>query len=516
MSDEDFEITVVESPKIEPDLPREKLLSLVKLLEDLGWEKSKFKRYVSTALRLRNLEKRYGKTYISLVKSYEKLSSEEVKLRYAIDQLLEKRRRVEEDLKLYLEQRKLTLELIQRLEKLIAALRERGLDLEDLEKALNVLESMKGAGYDLNELLGKLGRLKSLEGSIKELEERIRVKAEELERLEDEKRKLLKEIGEAHGIYGDLEDLRRSKERAGREVEEVEKKLEESRLRLEKVRAELEELLGRRVEISQLKEEVESLRRELEELRSERDRVAAELSELLNARNEIEDIRRRFGEYREKLSEIEREIANRQSYLEILEGEIAAAYAILKIFTDPQGVEAEDLEPLVEHLQRILKSKRGELPALKPLEPHLLNRVRDSLVSLIAPYVKSEFVPRKVFEKLEKELRKLNERRQALEEELASLKKLLESKRVEEIKPSEPKLEAFTPEGKPVELKTLGRGRRFRIVCPACGSSAIIGIPIKEELEELSTKNYTLKFTCGNCGRSFDLPIDVLLKKLEA
>ena len=516
MSDEDFEIIAVETPRIEFELPREKLLSLVKLLEDLGWEKSKFKRYVSTALRLRRLEKQYGKTYVSLVRSYEKLSSEEVKLRYAIDQLLEKRRRIEEDLKLYLEQHKLTLELIQRLEKLIAALKERGLDLEDLEKALNVLESMKSAGYDLNELLRRLERFENLEKSIKDLEEEIRSKAEELEKLEEEKRRLLKEIGEAHGIRGDLEDLKMARERAGREVEEIEKKLRDARLELEKARAELEELIGRRVEVSELKEEIEKLRRELEELRSERDKVAAELSELLNARREIEDIRRRLSEYREKLSEVEREVANRESYLEILEGEIAAAYAILKIFTDPQGVEAEDLEPLVDHLQRILRSKRGELPALKPLEPHLLNRVRDSLVSLIAPHVKSEFVPRKVFEQLERELRKLNERRQALEEELNSLRKLLESRRVEEVKPSEPKLEAFTPEGEPVELKTLGRGKRFRIVCPACRESAIIGVPTREELEELSSKGYVLRFTCGNCGKSFDLPIDTLLKKLEA
>jgi len=71
LSDEDFEIIAVETPRIGFELPREKLLSLVKLLEDLGWEKSKFKRYVSTALRLRRLEKQYGKTYVSLVRSYE-------------------------------------------------------------------------------------------------------------------------------------------------------------------------------------------------------------------------------------------------------------------------------------------------------------------------------------------------------------------------------------------------------------------------------------------------------------
>ena len=71
MSDEEFEVIVVETPKIELDIPREKLLSFIKLVENLGWEKSKVKRYVSMALRLRELEKRYGKTYISLVRSYE-------------------------------------------------------------------------------------------------------------------------------------------------------------------------------------------------------------------------------------------------------------------------------------------------------------------------------------------------------------------------------------------------------------------------------------------------------------
>ena len=514
MSDEDFEVIVVEAPKIEIDIPREKLLSFIRLAEELGWEKSKLKRYISTALRLRNLEKRYGKSYVSLVRSYEKLSSEEVKLRYSIEQLLEKRRQIEEDLNLYLEQHKLTLDLVQRLGKLFSALRSRGLDLEDLEKALNILESMKNAGYDMEKILNGLSKLESREKRVEELEKVIEEKRNRIEELEEKRRKILEEIEELHGISGELGELRKAREKLREEIEQMRRELEENSSKLEEAEAKLAEIMGHRASLEEIRKLVDELRGEADRLNEEKERLSREISELLGTRAEIDDIRRKMSEERKKLEEIEKELENRQSYLDILEGEIAASYAILKIFTDPQGVDVEDLEPLADQLQKILKIKRGELPALKPLEPHLINRVKESLVSLVAPHLKGEFVPRKMFEQLEREVRRLNEQREALEEELNSLKRLVEEKAVQ--RPKKPLLEAFGPEGEPIALKTLDRGKKFKIRCPSCGASFIISIPAKEELEELSSKNCQLRFTCGGCGKSFPISLEALLKRLEA
>lgn len=176
----------------------------------------------------------------------------------------------------------------------------------------------------------------------------------------------------------------------------------------------------------------------------------------------------------------------------------------------------EDLEPLVTHLQRVLKIKRGELPALKPLEPHILNKVKEDLVSLIIPYVRGEFVPKKAFDQLEREVKRLREEREALMEELESLRKLVEA-RTPATPAEQPKLplEAITPSGEVVGLKTLDRGRRFRIKCPSCGEISVAVSPATEELEELASKGYRLRFTC-RCGKTIIIPPDVLLKKLEA
>jgi chromosome segregation ATPase len=516
LDSEDFELIIAESPRIEIPIPREKLLSFIKLVEDLGWNKARVKRYITTALKLRELERRYGKSYAALVKAYEKLVSDEVKLRYSIEQLMEKRKQMEEDFKLYMEQYKLTLEAVQGVGKLVEALKMRGLDLADLERALKALSFMKEAGYDVEEIVNRLKNIESYETSIRELEKMIEEMEKNLENLESEKKRLLREIEEIHEISGDLEDLRRAREALEESIKQAEAELNEVSRRLENAKSELETLIGYRASFEEMRRMLDELESEVNRLRAERDSLQNEVAQLLGARNDIGEIRRRLEEERTKLAAIEKEIGDRQSYLEILEGELAAAYSILKLFTEPGGVEVEDLEPLVTHLQRILKIKRGELPALKPLEPHILNKVKDDLASLIMPYVRGEFVPKKAFDQLEKEVKRLREENEALREELESLRKLVEVK--PPATPAEqpkPLLEAITPSGEAVELKTLDRGRRFRIKCPSCGEISVAIAPAAEELGELTSKGYKLRFTC-RCGKSLIIPPDVLLKKLEA
>ena len=518
MSDDDFEVVAVETPKIELDIPRDKLSAFIKLVEDLGWDKRKLKRYISTGLRLRKLEREYGKSYAALARNYQKLSSEEVKLKYSIEQLLEKRKKIEEDLQLYLEQHKLTLDLVQRIAAIADALRERGLDLEDLEKTLNVVENLKNLGYSAEEVLKKLEDLRNLNEEAEKLRSKLEEAEKAVEEAERKKEEILNEIKEIYGVSGELSELRDDMTRMREEMQKAEEELEEKRRDLEAVKSEIEQTLGVKATIEELQNKIQELRGELGKLEEEKEKLTSEVAELLEVKENIDDIREKIAENRRKLEEIEKEISNREAYLDILEGEISAAYTVLKLFTDPHGMDAEDLEALVDHLQKILKIKRGELPALKPLEPHLLNRARENIISLILPYVKNEFVPKKLFDQLEKEVRKLNEKRETLEEELASLRRALESRGAQAERAgvvAGPRITAYTRDGEPVELKSLGQGKRVKIRCPACKSVSIVSIPTKEELEEIRSKDYVLKFTCGECGKEFEIPIEILLKYAE-
>ena len=213
----DFEIIVVAPPRPKFELSRDKIEALNELLDSMGWDKRRFKRYVNAALRLRKIEREAGRSYLSLLRSYRKLSSEEVKLRYSIEQLKEKRRRIEEDLKLYMDQYQLTLDLVQRISKLVSALKERGLDLEDLRSALNVLESLKELGYDPPKILEELRRHEDLVREVEDLRRRIGELRFEIEGLEQRRLALLDEIGRIHEIEGGLNEIKEELEKLRKE-----------------------------------------------------------------------------------------------------------------------------------------------------------------------------------------------------------------------------------------------------------------------------------------------------------
>ena len=56
-------------------------------------------------------------------------------------------------------------------------------------------------------------------------------------------------------------------------------------------------------------------------------------------------------------------------------------------------------------------------------------------------------------------------------------------------------------------------GMKVKVVCPNCGAVVITRIPTVEELEELRSKEYKLRFTCGACGKSFQIRPEIVLKK---
>ena len=511
----DFEIIVVAPPRPKFELSRDKIEALNELLDSMGWDKKRFKRYVNAALRLRKIEREAGRSYLSLLRSYRKLSSEEVKLKYSIEQLKEKRRRIEEDLKLYMDQYQLTLDLVQRISKLVSALRERGLDLEDLRSALNVLESLKELGYDPPKILEELRRHEDLVREVEDLRRRIGELRFEIEGLEQRRLALLDEIGRIRGIEGGLNEIERELEKLRGERDEIKREIEERRSELESVKSKLEELMGFEATIEDLKETVDRLRSEVENLTREESRLRSEIAELLGVRAEAEEISNGLRAAREELEKLEKLVESRRSYVELIEGEDDAAYAILKIFSDPSGVEAEDLEALAEQLKSLAKVKRGEISVLRPLEPHLLDRIRQSIINLIMPYVKKEFVPRKAFERIESELRRLSERRTALEAEVESLRRALKSRMEEKTELFQlMEVEAVSPTDDVIKPKTIEDGIRVKVVCPNCGTSVITRIPKIEELEELQANGYRLRFTCRACGKSFEIKPEIILKKI--
>ena len=300
--DEDFEIIVAVPEEVEEiELPREKLKALIELLDTLNWDKRKLKRYVNAALRLRRLERERGKSYLSLFREYEKLSKEEVKLQYSISQLREKREKIEEDLRLYMEQHKLTLELVGRVAALISALEERGLGLEDLERGLNILENLKASGYDVDKLLEELSRHRRLSEEIGELEGRVETLRAKAERLEKERQALEEELREAYGILDGLRGLREEVKRLRDERARVYEELESLRRDAEEIRGEVERLTGVKDSVEEAERVAEEKREEIERLRKEEADLRREIGELLGVKGEV-------GEIREKVRDAEKEI----------------------------------------------------------------------------------------------------------------------------------------------------------------------------------------------------------------
>ncbi len=524
-TDEEFEviIAVPEAEEAEIGLSKDKVRELVDLLDSIGWDKKTLKRYVSHALRLRRLEKEYGKKFNILVREYEKLSREEVKTRYAIEQLLEKRRKMEEDLKLYMEQYNITLESIKKTTSILEELKKNGLSLEDLDQATRFLKQLKNQGYDIQKIISLLSRYEDLSKELEKTDKELLEAREALQKLVEERKNLDNLLKEEYGLVEGLKNLRNEVDRLATERETLSNEISRYLEEVNKLKKELEDLTNIKFDLDEVtrilqerKNELESLDRKIEELRNE-------LSELIGVEASTREILSKQKELLEKLDSLEKNIREKESYAELLDGEMAAAYSILRILQDPEGGSIEDLELLSQHLQKLIKVKKGEALAQKPLEPYFLERVRKTLIDLIMPYLKKDFVPRWVFERVEKELKMLSEKRITLEEEIASLRRSIEEKsRIEIPRPSEEKksevqnfLTAVSPEGAVTELKTVIEGKRARITCIYCKEATIVNLPSESELEEISSKNWRLRFKCSKCSKTYDIPADIILKRIR-
>lgn len=524
-TDEEFEVVIAvpEAREAEIGLPKCKVVELIDFLDSIGWDKRTLQRYINYALRLRKLEKERGRTLTTLIRDYEKLSREEVKTRYAIEQLLERRRKIEEDLKIYMEQYNVTLESIKRTTLILEELRKNGLSLEDLDRATRFLRQLKGQGYDVAKIVSQISQYDDLSKELEKMNRELSEARGSLQKLIEEREKLDELLKSDYSLVEGLKNLRNEVERLTFERETALSELSKYREEVDRLKKELEDLSNIKFDIVEVTRTLQGKRNELDILNEKVEELRRELSELIGVEASTKEIISKERELLEKLDILEKSIREKESYVELLDGEMAAAYSILKMLQDPEGGSVEELETLSQHLQKLIKVKKGEALAQKPLEPYFLERVRKALVDLIMPYLKRDFVPRWVFERVEKELKIQSERRIALEEEVASLRRSIEGRsRGEGSKPLEEErfeaqniLTAVSPDGVAEGLKTITEGKRARITCPYCKEATVVNLPSENELEEISSKEWRLRFKCGKCSKTYDIPADMILKKIR-
>jgi len=525
----EFEVVIAIPEKKEElviGLPREKIQQLIEIIDSLKWDKKTLIRYINYAIRLRKLEKEYGKSYHSLLREYEKLTKEEVKTRYMIQQLQEKRKRIEEDLSIYMSQYNLTLESVKKISSLLEALREHGLRLEELEKIVRVLQEFRQNNYDVDKIISIISKYEDLSKKMDELNREVSKAEEELRRLQLEKNSLQEIVQKTYGHIKNLEELEEAVKRLSEERSNLFQEISKYREDVDSLRREIEELTKMKFDISEVNKFLEKKRSELSSIEAEIGELKKTLSKLLQVSESIEEIIAKHEELSQNLRKLQNQIEEKEKYLELLENEMAAAYSILRLLQDPEGGTVEDLETLAQYIQKLIKIKRGEAIAQKSLEPYFLEKTRRLIVDLIMPYVKKDFVPKWVFERIERELKNLNEKRVMLEEEVASLRRVLEEKSRGtgptpapslEVKPSETRVElqAIASDGSLRELETIGKGRKARITCIHCKQSTVVALPSEEELEKLSSGNFKLRFKCSGCSKTYDVSPDSILKRIR-
>ncbi|MEM2973652.1 MAG: hypothetical protein QXS50_05825 [Candidatus Caldarchaeum sp.] len=434
--------------------------------KEMGLSPQQFKRYVKAALKLRELERAHGKNYSALVKDYEKKFRESVKLEYAISELLEKRRRIEEDLKIYLEQHKLTLETVNRVGALMKTLEKYSVDVNNLEQIARAAVKMTASGLDVKELFEKFARLDEVESKIVEANNMLKQTELKLSRVEEELNAKQERLKQLSLSLPEIEDL-----------EQLFKRLRQS--------------------VAELEDRREVLSKQLEEL-------AKEYEALVGFRGSAEDVLKAIEEKKEELRKLEEEVEKRREIVEVLEDEAASARSLMMLLQSPELVKREDLEALSKQFANIAKVKAGEIQVLKPLEQPLVENVRKKVVEFVMPAIKNDLIPKWVFEKLEKEFKEVVAKKSQLEEENERLR--AELSRLSGVK--QPAPEPAVPQS-PVffKLKNKGillnddSGTRVKLKCPYCQSTNLLVLPSKTELELAISDKEMLQTTCFSCSK---------------
>ncbi|MEM4183223.1 MAG: hypothetical protein QXG52_05265, partial [Candidatus Caldarchaeum sp.] len=242
---------------------------LSEALKKAGIEISQLKKYLKAAARLRELEKQYGKSYQVLLREYEKKFRESVKLEYNISELLEKRKRIEEDLKVYMEQQKLTLETINKVASVLQTLQKYSIDVGDIEKLAKVAEKIAATGMDFKQLFETFSKLEDAESRLAEADKRLAETVEKLRKAEEELQSRVRLIQEVAQWWPEIESIAEVRTKLAREKAELELKLEETKQKLESLTSQYEAILGFKVNSEQIVRMIEEKKNELNRLEEE-------------------------------------------------------------------------------------------------------------------------------------------------------------------------------------------------------------------------------------------------------
>ena len=456
----------------------QKLEDFLDTIESASKEPTKIRYYATAMTRLRKLEKETGKSIGALLKEYEKKARELVTIEYAIEDLKKKRARLEEDLEIYMQQRKLTLEIVNRVNSLLSVLEQYKLGLNDVERLVAVLNSIKSSKGDPNEVIEQVIKAGDLSKQIAELEQKLKEIEVSVNEASMKRDSLLREYAELLNVES--------------EVGAIKSALEE------------------------LKSQRDNLKQEVEELKRLRETLYVEYSSLLEVKGTVKELLSAIESKKEELKKLDEEVSKKQTMIKELEDELNATRSFLTLLSEPQNTQPEDIEAIIQQMNNILKIKRGELPMLKPLEGHLLEKARKRLVELVIPALSGEFVPKWVFERLEKQFESLVEKRAKLEEELQSIKSVLKS------------MQAEVSVGAPKEVEqttlflvktTTGEkvpkapsDKKAKVICRYCRAGTSVWLPTAEELMELKSKGETMKIVCPSCNKTNIIDPDVILK----
>ena len=456
----------------------QKLEDFLDAIESASKEPTKIRYYAAAMTRLRRLEKETGKSIGALLKEYEKKARELVTIEYAIDDLKRKRARLEEDLEIYMQQRKLTLEIVNRVNSLLSVLEQYKLGLNDVERLVAVLNSIKSSKGDPNEVIEHVIKAGDLSKQIAELEQRLKEIEASVNEASMKRDSLLREYAELLSVES--------------EVGAIKSALEE------------------------LKSQRDSLKQEVEELKRLRETLYVEYSSLLEVKGTVKELISAIESKKEELKKLDEEVSKKQTMLKELEDELNATRSFLTLLSEPQNTQPEDIEAIIQQMNNVLKIKRGELPMLKPLEGHLLEKARKRLVELVIPALSGEFVPKWVFERLEKQFESLVEKRAKLEEELQSIKSVLKSMQAE-VSVGAPKeaeqatlflVKTTTGE----KVPKAPSDKKAKIICRYCRAGTSVWLPTAEELMELKSKGETMKIVCPSCNKTNIIDPDIILK----
>ncbi|MEM0440750.1 MAG: hypothetical protein QXF45_00230 [Candidatus Caldarchaeum sp.] len=450
---------------------------LSEALKKAGIEISQLKKYLKAAARLRELEKQYGKSYQVLLREYEKKFRESVKLEYNISELLEKRKRIEEDLKVYMEQQKLTLETINKVASVLQTLQKYSIDVGDIEKLAKVAEKIAATGMDFKQLFETFSKLEDAESRLAEADKRLAETVEKLRKAEEELQSRVRLIQEVAQWWPEIESIAEVRTKLAREKAELELKLEETKQKLESLTSQYEAILGFKVN--------------------------------------SEQIVRMIEEKKNELNRLEEEVVRKKETLQILDEELASARSLLVLLQNPELVKKDDLEALSRQFANLANIKSGVMPSLKALEPSLMENVRKRVVELVMPVIRTELVPRWVFEKLEKEFKDIVAKKVQLEEELEKIRNELGQN-----KSSKTSVFEQPPVQQPKQFRLLKKGVmltsdsgvRIRLKCIYCQNSTLMMLPVKEDLAAAASKDL-LVTSCSYCGKEISVDPTTLIDR---